>query len=130
MEHGTPPPEQPHPVPDAALRVAQAEAQQAIQRNIFGVGLQFGPPPNPLLDKFDSENIKQLLTSADNENVRKHTTQRMLFGSVIVAVLVLCAIFLWAGKSELLEKILALLFGFAAGWAGGYGYGKFKPSES
>jgi len=45
-------------------------------------------------------------------------------------VFLLCWLFLWYAKPELLEKILPAVLAFAAGYAGGFNHGRYSSSKS
>ena len=118
----------PQPVPSVTdagqptQDVVREEARRHLQQ--IGVGFQFStaPSPNALIEKLQPEHIAQALKGADNDSWRDHC-QRMTFGILgIVSFLVICWMFLSFQQQALLEKVLALLIGFA----GGFGIGRWK----
>ena len=88
---------------------------------------------DPLMGKLDGKHLTAVIANADKADERRHEQlkqqskdQVVALASVLIAVLVLCGMFLGFQKSEQLDKILALIIGLA----GGFGIGRAsKKSE-
>ncbi len=118
------------PLPQARMGGAQ-----------FNIVVPFpGQPPiqaESLTEKLTKEHITQALKYTDDKESRAHEervlSKKLMAGSLwgsLVFVLVLSWLFLWYSKPEFLEKILPAVFGFAAGYAGGFNHGKYSGSKS
>ena len=85
---------------------------------------------DPLMGKLDAKHLTAVIANVDKaderrlEQVKLHGKNQLVV--VLVAVLILCGLFLGFGKSEQLDKILALIIGLI----GGFGIGRVsKKSE-
>ena len=74
------------------------------------------PRRDPLLEKLDTEGVKQLLAQSETSDERDHKRQMHhmylmagLGGTGMVAIIGLCWLFLAYQKSEQVEKIIALI---------------------
>lgn len=88
---------------------------------------------DPLMGKLDAKHLTAVIANVDKaderrlEQVKLHgKNQLVALVVVLIAVLILCGLFLGFGKSEQLDKILALIIGLI----GGFGIGRVsKKSE-
>ena len=84
-------------------------------------------PPSRILDKLDTRLIGKLFDQAEEESKREHARQMrsmtilgIWVGSIPILIGLLCWLFLYYGKSEQVEKIIALVVGAV----GGFGIGR------
>ena len=84
-------------------------------------------PPGRLIDKLDAKLIGKLFDQAEEDSRRDHARQMrsmtilgIWVGSIPVLIGLLCWLFLYFGKSEQVEKIIALVIGAV----GGFGLGR------
>ena len=88
---------------------------------------------DPLMGKLDAKHLTAVIANVDKaderrlEQVKLHGKNQLVsLVVVLIAVLILCGLFLGFGKSEQLDKILALIIGLI----GGFGIGRVsKRSE-
>jgi hypothetical protein len=111
------------PVPPAEQKV-----RELVRREAFGM-FQFGPAPNPLVEKMTEEHITKVIDNSEADN--KRSDYRIKFLAVILTIgfIAICGMFLYAGQSALLKEILTLFITFAGGFAGGYGFKAYKGSH-
>ncbi len=91
--------------------------------------------PNPLAEKVTSEHIGTVLTNVDKKDERAHKERNQIRWFIITTMLF---VFVFVGflivflkdSPDLLVPIIASIFSFIGGFAGGYGYkSKRSPPE-
>lgn len=82
---------------------------------------------DPLMGKLDAKHLTAVIANVDKADERRleqaklqGKNQLVALSVVLAAVLILCGLFLGFGKSEQLDKILALIIGLI----GGFGIGR------
>lgn len=94
-----------------------------------------GPRPHPLAEKIQPEHVMEMLQGADREAAREHTrvTRGQWFTLVYVILgLVTFGLTTWylvPIDKDLYKEMVKLVFAFAAGAAGGYGYKAYKDAK-
>jgi hypothetical protein len=90
------------------------------------------PPQNPLAKKITGEHISELLKFSDasdqrdrqeRSNERNHNFKILV--TVLVAIFLICGLFIWAKQEEFLKYIIGAIIGFS----GGFGVGKYYKKE-
>jgi hypothetical protein len=90
------------------------------------------PQQNPLLKKITPEHISELLKISDasdqrdrqeRSNERNHNFKVLV--TVLVAIFLVCGLFIWAKQEEFLKYIIGAIVGFS----GGFGVGKYYRKE-
>ncbi len=90
------------------------------------------PPQNPLAKKITSEHISELLKISDasdqrdrqeRSNERNHNFKILV--TVLVAIFLVCGLFIWAKQEEFLKYIIGAIIGFS----GGFGVGKYYKRD-
>jgi hypothetical protein len=90
------------------------------------------PPQNPLAKKITSDHISELLKISDasdqrdrqeRSNERNHNFKVLV--TVLVAIFLVCGLFIWAKQEEFLKYIIGAIIGFG----GGFGVGKYYKKE-
>lgn len=121
---------------DSVLEGIPKEERHEFKRMI-GMSMQMGGAISPqleLMKKMTSEHVTDFL-QGQREATRyefKESRDNKLFSGFmlfIVLVFVLMLVILLRDRPETMEKILYAAGGFAAGIAGGYGYGKTKKDN-
>jgi hypothetical protein len=100
----------------------------ATQRLGLGVSIQQGNlAADAIVAKMTDAHLTQVITQAENESARKHQENiewmRLATAMGVMLLLtipVICVIFLWYHKAELLQPIIQLVVGFI----GGFGIGR------
>jgi hypothetical protein len=110
------------PVPSQTLRRMEQ----------FSAMMQFSPGRDPLVEKMTTEHVTAVIANKDKDGERHHqeelakiASHRWYFGGAIVSVLALCWLFLWYGKTEHLDAVLAAIVGLA----GGFGLGRATAKD-
>lgn len=88
----------------------------------LAVQVGMGAAPNAFLEKLEPQHIDKVLDYTHADEGKEHVRQLCYFFGGLVGFLVLCAMFLYAGKDGVLEKIIAAFIGFV----GGFGVGKWS----
>jgi hypothetical protein len=90
------------------------------------------PQQNPLIKKITSEHICDLLKISDASDLRDHQERSnernhnfKVLVTVLIAVFLICGLFIWAKQEEFLKYIIGAIIGFA----GGFGVGKYYKNE-
>ena len=117
------------------------EQEERVIRQAIGMFMGFArPASNPLLSRFTSEHITQILNARENNSLRSHergesearrahsagNSERWLaawFGTLILAAAVGLIIFF--GIRETYEVVTAIIGGLL-GFAGGFGVGRMR----
>lgn len=86
------------------------------------------PQQNPLLKKITTEHISELLKISDatdqrdrkeRSNERNHNFKVLV--TALLAIFLVCGLFIWAKQEEFLKYIIGAIIGFG----GGFGVGKY-----
>lgn len=100
------------------------------------VMMGMGPMVHPLADKITSEHITSMIDHSREESAlessdsRHARTSYLLFAvGVVLLVGILVVVLVLLNESALVQTILCLLGGLAAGGVGGYGFGKSQGSR-
>jgi hypothetical protein len=90
------------------------------------------PPQNPLAKKITSEHISEILKISDASDQRdrqERSNERnynfKILVTVLVAIFLVCGLFIWAKQEEFLKYIIGAIIGFG----GGFGVGKYYKKE-
>ena len=117
---------------------AATEATSFPTRIGFGVSIHQQGLRNPdaLTARLSDRQLSQVITQAAAEDLRKHeermllirSTMYLLAGSLVV-VIVLCWLFLYYQKSELITPIITAILGAAGGFGVGRSTAPKKPRD-
>ena len=90
------------------------------------------PQQNPLVKKITSEHISELLKISDASDQRYHQERSnernhnfKVLVTVLIAIFLICGLFIWAKQEEFLKYIIGAIIGFG----GGFGVGKYYKNE-
>jgi hypothetical protein len=90
------------------------------------------PQQNPLAKKITSEHISELLKISDASDQRDHQERSnernynfKVLVTVLIAIFLICVLFIWAKQEEFLKYIIGAIIGFG----GGFGVGKYYNKQ-
>jgi hypothetical protein len=115
---------------------AQVLSQMPTQ---VGFGVSFNQPPQPtdaIIAKLKDEHLTLVIQQAEKDNERKYReniVSKVLVAVIIIGVaifiLVLSNMFLSYQKSEMLQPLLTLFLGYAAGVTSGIGISRYTAGK-
>ena len=113
-------PQIPEVVRDEVRRRLPGSVQHAV-----GFQVTTGPPPDAFLEKLQPEHITKVLDYTRQDKKDEHWRLIYYYGVGIIGFLLLCIVFLYAGKDAILKEIISAFIGFA----GGFGVGKWTTKK-
>lgn len=94
------------------------------------------PSRDPIAEKMTPEIIGQLIETSNKQNEREHVEKKIVAnrGTLIaivsvVAIIVLCWLFLAYGKGEHAALVISHIVVLAGGFLGGFGYAKARTKK-
>ena len=118
-------PSQKPPEPILGEVVRDEVRKRILPEGMFGVQVAMGAAPNAFIEKLQPGHIDKVLDYTREEKTQEHWRIIYIFGGGVLAFLLLCAMFLYAEKDAILEKLVAAFIGFI----GGFGVGKWGTKK-
>jgi len=102
--------------------IVPKQVQERVQQML---GVQISHGRDQFIEKLDGQHISTILQNADKSDSRDHLSKRIGLCAAGILLFAMCWLFLFYGKSEHLDAVIAGVIGLA----GGYGIGRSTKGE-
>lgn len=111
-----------------AVAPEEAAFERSVQRisEQMWVAMRSGPSRDPFVEKMDAQHVHKVLDHSHTLEEHRLWATLAVVVLVVVAVFLLCWLFLAYGKSEHVDAVIALVVGLVGGFGAGAGWSKMR----